>query len=138
MISPTKSTSARINVNKPKTPKSALAAKATHEREKRISRVNTKTEKDARIMLDDGEVVQSPVHRKTFDCDGSPISKRRLRGMPDNESASNRSKHNQASSAVTAPRRSDRHRGLSTSATVPQDDDGLIETEPLQVRRLPS
>jgi hypothetical protein len=140
MVSPTKSASARIaskNVNKPKTPKSAQAAKATRERERGKSRVDAKTERDARIMLNDSEVadvLQSPVHRSTFGSDGTSTIKRKLRGMPDNESASNRGRHNHATSPAIAPRRSDRQKGLGTSATVPQDDDALIETEPRQVR----
>lgn len=124
MVSPTKSASARIvgkNVNKSKTPKSAPAAKATHELERGKSRVNAKTERDAPIMLGDGTLT----------------SKRRLRGMPDNESASNRGRHNHAASPVIAPRRSDRHKGLATSASVPPDDDASIDTESRQVRRLP-
>lgn len=140
MVSPTKSASARIvskNVNKPKTPKSAPAAKATHERQRGKSRVDAKTEKDARIMLDNSEVANvllSPVHRSTFSSDGTSTIKRRLRGMSENESASNRGRHNHATSPAIAPRRSDRQKGLGTSATVPQDDDALIEAEPRQVR----
>jgi hypothetical protein len=128
------------NVHKLKTPTSALGAKVTHEHETKKSRVNVKNESNARIIPGDGEVadmVQSPVHRRTFGSDGTSTGRRKLRGMPANENASNRGGLNHATGPVVAPRRSDRHKGLSTTTAVPQNDDASREMEPRQVRRLP-
>jgi hypothetical protein len=130
------------NVHKPKMSKNAknsFGAITTREREKGKSRAVAKDRRDSDIESEDEEaeadVLQHPIHRRAVVRDVIPTHKRKLRGVLDNESPSDRGRSKHATGPSVAPRRSDRHKVLSNSAPVPQDDDTSGEMES-QVRHL--
>jgi len=109
------------NVHKPKTSKSArnsFGATTKREREKGKSRIVESEDDEV-----EADVLQHPIRRRAFASDVISTSKRKLRGVPDNESPSNRGRNKHATGPSVAPRRSERHKVLGNGAAVPQDDD---------------